>query len=125
MLPKVGTRNEAPFLERGALEGKVVLLFWIPWLGAYPEAISPGTRGLPGTPGPAGWGRKWAGTPAQMGYTAERGSSGQVQAGTVSLDLTHFFSPAHPAPTVIYGPGPLGEPAFVSCVYTVPFLILV
>lgn len=43
-----------PSLRGGGLEGKVVLLFWIPWLGAYPEAISPGTRGLPGTPGPAG-----------------------------------------------------------------------
>ena len=37
----------------------------------------------------------------------------QVQSRRVGLDLTHFFSSALPALTVVYGPRPLGEPAFV------------
>lgn len=65
----------------GVLGGKVVPVFWIPWLGASPEAISPGAEDYLGpqsllgdkgaalplslcfSPPQAGWGREWAGPP--------------------------------------------------------------
>lgn len=68
----------------GVLGGKVVPVFWIPWLGASPEAISPGAEDYLGrqsllggkgaalplslcfSPPQAGWGREWAGPPPNL-----------------------------------------------------------